>query len=73
MGFIFSVFFFINNNNMCTDDLNRFNIPVLKKSNCEFQPKFYTTPHLFEIVTSSCERDGNWGIRQGGKIDFLKK
>lgn len=64
---------FFKNNNIYTDDLNQFSIPILKDSDCEFQPKIYVTPHLFEIVAKSCERDGNWSIRQDGKIDFYKK
>ena len=63
---------FFNKNNMYTDDINLFTIPILKNSDCDFQPKIYTTPHLFEIVAKSCERDGNWSIRQDGKIDFYK-
>ncbi|MFK7771638.1 MAG: carbohydrate-binding family 9-like protein [Saprospiraceae bacterium] len=59
-------------NNMYTDDINLFTIPVLENSDCDFQPKIYATPHLFEIVVKSCERDGNWSIRQDGKIDFIK-
>lgn len=63
---------FNHKNNMYTDDLNRFTIPILKNSDCTFQPQIYTTPHLFEIVAKSCKRDGYWSIRQDGKIEFYK-
>jgi len=64
---------FFKKNKVYTDDINQLNIPVLNNSNCDFQPQIYTTPNLFEITTKSCERDGNWSIRQDGKIEFFKK
>ncbi len=55
-----------------TDDLSRFSLPVLENSSCHFQPKIYTTPHLFEVTAPSCEREGHWSIRQDGMIEFYK-
>ncbi|MFK8009985.1 MAG: carbohydrate-binding family 9-like protein [Saprospiraceae bacterium] len=63
---------FKKKNKVYTDDLNQFTIPVLEKSDCEFQPQIFITPNLFEIVAKSCEQDGSWSIRQDGKIDFHK-
>ena len=61
-----------NKNKIYTNNLNQFTIPDLKNSKYKFQPKIYITPHLFEIVAKSCERDGFWSIRQDGKIEFYK-
>ena len=64
---------YFKKNKTFTNDLSTFTIPTLEKSDCSFTPKIFSTPNMFEIIAPSCERDGNWSIRQDGKIDFFKK
>lgn len=45
--------------------------PTLK--NCELGINLFSTPHLFEITAQSCSQEGQWSIRQDGKIEFFKK
>jgi hypothetical protein len=57
-----------NKNGEFTDDLRLFSIPKISSPECSFEPKIYITPNLFEIINESCTENGNWSIRQDGKI-----
>lgn len=51
--------------------MSSFKIP--KVAQCRFEPEVYVTPHMFELVASSCDGAGMWFINQEGRIYFRKK
>ena len=46
------------------------NFTLLDVKSCKWNPQIYTTPNYFEIVSPSCNDEGNWILRKDGKIYY---
>ena len=45
----------------------------IEVKNYRFEPKFYVTPSLFEIIAPDIESNGFWHIRQDGRIWYSSR